>query len=325
MSAAAELGAGERRVHARARAHTDLPRAVLRFLHRHGAVRALDHAAEGGEVFHVGLGERHALLQGLRHSDDNNAVFVVEFHRAQKLSFKREALFALRAEVELVDGFIVDARLHQRGGHAVRVRRDVGVDKAARVGRNGDIERQGDFLRQLPQLLRKRAENFAAGGALGVHAALGRVVLVARVMVDGEIDARFEHLGVVREEAQRRKVDGNDRLIVKIVRHPVPLNIGGKMLGRLAVVENARMLSHRPQHGAQRRRAAEGVAVGAAVGEDEVLIVRAEVCRDFGNGHSCSSSVFSVSFSGFAGFTTCGSRSISRMCAPYSMESSAMN
>ena len=158
-----------------------------------------------------------------------------------------------------------------------------------------------------------------------MHTALLAEALVARVMVDGEVDARFEHLGVVREEAQRRKVDGDDCLIVKIVRDPILLNIGGKMLGRLAVVEDARVLSHRPQHGAQRRRAAEGVAVGTAVGEDEILIVRAEICRDFGNGHSCSSSVFSVSFSWFAGFTTRTSRSSSKMCAPYSMESSAIN
>ena len=84
-------------------------------------------------------------MQGLRHGDDDDAVLVVEFHRTQQLSLKRQALFALCAEVQLVGGFIVDARLHQRRGHAVRVRRDVGVNKAARVGRHGDIERQRDF------------------------------------------------------------------------------------------------------------------------------------------------------------------------------------
>lgn len=94
------------------------------------------------------------------------------------------------------------------------------------------------------------------------------------------------------------------RLIVKIVRDPILLDIGLEVLGRLAVIEDARGLAHLAQHGAQRRSAAERVAVRTAMGENEVLVVRAEVCRDFGNGHSCSSSVFSVSFSGFAGFTT---------------------
>ena len=158
-----------------------------------------------------------------------------------------------------------------------------------------------------------------------MHTALLAEALVARVMVDGEVDARFEHLGVVGEQAQRGEVDGDDRLIVKIVRDPILLDVLLEVLGRLAVIEDARGLAHLAQHGAQRRSAAERVAVRTAMGENEVLVVRAEVCRDFGNGHSCSSSVFSVSFSGFAGFTTRGSRSISKMCAPYSMESSAMN
>ena len=158
-----------------------------------------------------------------------------------------------------------------------------------------------------------------------MHTALFAEALVARVMVDGEVDARFEHLGIVGEQAQRGEVDGDDRLIVKIVRDPILLDVLLEVLGRLAVIEDARGLTHLAQHGAQRRSAAERVAVRTAMGENEVLVVRAEVCRDFGNGHSCSSSVFSVSFSGFAGFTTRGSRSISKMCAPYSMESSAMN
>lgn len=139
------------------------------------------------------------------------------------------------------------------------------------------------------------------------------------------IDARFEHLGIVGEQAQRGEVDGNDRLIVKIVRDPILLDIGLEVLGRLAVIEDARVLPiwRSMAHSAAAQPSV--VAVRTAVGENEVLVVRAEVCRDFGNGHSCSSSVFSVSFSGFAGFTTRGSRSISKMCAPYSMESSAMN
>ena len=158
-----------------------------------------------------------------------------------------------------------------------------------------------------------------------MHTALFAKALVAWVMVDGEVDARFEHLGVVGEQAQRGEVDGDDRLIVKIVRDPILLDIGLEVLGRLAVIEDARGLTHLAQHGAQRRSAAERVAVGAAVGQDQVAVMRAQKGGDLLDRHSSSPSSTICSFAGFAGFTTRTSRSISKMCAPYSMESSAMN
>ena len=325
MAAAAERGAGLRRVDARAGAHADLPRAVLRFLHGDGAVRALYHAAEGGNVVHVCLGERQPFNKAQRQRDDDHAPLVVKLHRAQQLRFKGKALFRLGAEVALVRSAVVDARLHQRRGDAVRIRRDVGVDEAARVRAHRDVERQRDGRRELTELERQLTEDLAAGGALGTHAALASEVFIARVMVKGKINPLLELLGVVGKQPERREIDGDDRFIAVVLRRPVGCDVVGVKARDLGVRQQRRPLTHLAQHGTQRSGAAEGVPVGTAVCEDEIIVMRAQISGDFPDRHSSSPSNTICSFAGFAGLTFVGSRSISRMCAPYSMESSAVN
>ena len=189
--------------------------------------------------------------------------------------------------MQLIRRFVVDARLHQRRRHAVRVGGDIGVDKAARIRRYRDIERQRDRRRQLAEPGGKLIDHLAAGCTLGMHAVVLSEALIARMVVDGEIDPGFELLGIVGEQIQRRKIDRDDRLIVEVVRHPKLLNIRREMLRGLAVVENARGLAHLTQNRAQRRGAADGIAVRTAVRQDQVVVVRAEKLRRFLNRHSC--------------------------------------
>ena len=325
MSAAAEGGAGLRCVDARAGAHADLPRAVLRLLHCDGAVRSLYHAAEGGDIVHVRLGERESFRKAQRQRDDDHAPLVVKLHRTQQLRLQRKPLLRFGAEVALVRRAVVDTRLHQRGGYAVRVRRHVGVDEAARVRTDRDVERQGDGGCELPQLDRDLIEDLATGGALGMDAALPPEALIARVVVDGEIDLIIERLRVIGKQPERRNVDGNDRFIAVVLRCPIGRDVIGIEARDLGVRQQRRRFAHLPQHGTQRRGAAERVAVGAAVGQDQVAVMRAQKGGDLLDRHSSSPSSTICSFAGFAGLTFVGSRSISKMCAPYSMESSAVN
>ena len=325
MSAAAEGGAGPRRVDARAGAHADLPRAVLRLLHCDGAVRSLYHAAEGGDIVHVRLGERESFRKAQRQRDDDHAPLVVKLHRTQQLRLQRKPLLRFGAEVALVRRAVVNTRLHQRGGYAVRVRRHVGVDEAARVRTDRDVERQGDGRCELSQLDRQFVENFAAGGTLRVDAAFLSEALIARMVVDGKIDPVLKALRVVGEQPQRREIDGDDRFIAVVLRRPIGRDVIGIEARDLGVRQQRRRFAHLPQHGAQRCGAAERVAVGAAVGQDQVAVMRAQKGGDLLDRHSSSPSSTICSFAGFAGLTFVGSRSISRMCAPYSMESSAVN
>ena len=159
-----------------------------------------------------------------------------------------------------------------------------------------------------------------------MHAALLSEVFIAGMVVDGQIDLVLQVFRVVGKQAQRCKVHGDYRVKAAVILGPQRVHIGRKDLGRLGVAQQKRALAQAAQHMTQRRRAAQRVSVGPLMGQDQIVVMLAEKVRDFRRREhqSLSSSTMSA-LAGLAGLTTFGSRSISRMCAPYSMESSATN
>ena len=146
-------------------------------------------------------------------------------------------------------------------------------------------------------------------------------------MVHRQPDAVKICLRSREKEAPGRDIHAHHKVRRKPLRGPELRHIYGVGLRHLRVAQQEGRPAQLPQGKAQRRRAAGGVAVRAAVGEDEEIVL---VPQQGGGGLGrqpahVSSSNMMCSLAGLAGFTTAGSRSISRMWAPCWMESSAMN
>ena len=146
-------------------------------------------------------------------------------------------------------------------------------------------------------------------------------------MIDGQLDAVRVGGRVVRQQVQRRDVGGHYVLRRKALRHPVGGGAGRIGGGDLGVIQQVRRLSHVPQGLTQRGGAADGVAVGPHVRQDQHVVHAPQGCRRLPRGqsvpaHSRSSGSTMSALAGLAGFTWLRR---SRMCAPWAMESSMMN
>ena len=128
------------------------------------------------------------------------------------------------------------------------------------------------------------------------------------------------------EQAPRRDIHRHHKFRRIPRRGPVRLQIAPVGRCDVRVVQHIGCLPDLTQHGAQPRRAAGGISVRAAVGQNQDVIMLPQQSGGFGYvaAHLPSSNMISA-LAGFAGLTTLGSRSISRIWAPCSMESSATN
>ena len=250
-----------------------------------------------------------------------------ELHTPQQGALQGDAAAAFGAEVALVDAEIVDARLQQGRRHPVGVGGGVGVDKAARVRGNGHVQGQSHLRRHLPQLPADLVYDLPAGRPGGVHTLVGPKALKGGVVVHRQINAVKIRLCGREKEAPGRDVHAHHKRRREPLRGPQLRRVYGVGLRHLRVAQQEGRLAQPPQGEAQGRRTAGGVAVRAAVGEDEELVlVPQQGCGGLRRqlAHVSSSNTM-LSLAGLAGFTTSGSRSISRIWAPCWMESSAMN
>ena len=102
-------------------------------------------------------------------------------------------------------------------------------------------------------------------------------------MVNGEGDLipQRKLLRVEAQKAQRRDVHGKDRRVFRARIRDEPLCKRSEFRRKLPVFEHPRIFSERAQPEAQPRRAAERVAVRAAMGQDDIVVMRAQRLRHF--------------------------------------------
>ena len=145
-------------------------------------------------------------------------------------------------------------------------------------------------------------------------------------MVDGQLDAAGVRSRVVRQQVQRRDVGGDDMRRRKVLRRPVGRGVRCIGVGDLRVIQQVRRLAHVPQRLTQRGGRADGVAVGAHVGQQQHVVHLPQPCRRLlyrqVPAHSRSSGSTMSALAGLAGFTWFRR---SRICAPWAMESSIKN
>ena len=266
------------------------------------------------------------LPQGQGDGHDHHPVAVVQLHVRHHAGLHGQPRLALGAEQHLIHRANVDACFQQLRRDAVGVRRGVGVDEAARVGGNGHIQQQGDGGRYRRQLPDDAVNDLAAGGGIRVQARLRCEKLLRAVVVDGQLNAAGISGGVVRQQVQRRDVGGHDVLRHEALRCPVGLGVGGVGVGDLRVIEEIRGFAHIPQSLTQRGGRADGVAVGAHMGQQQHVVhlpqPRRRLLHRQAPVHSLSSGSTMSALAGLAGLTWFRR---SRICAPWAMESSMKN
>ena len=203
----------------------------------------------------------------------------------------------------------------------------VAIDKAAAVGGHGHIQGRGDVAGDGAQQAEDVIHQLATGGPARVQTGALGEELLGGVVVNGQVHPGEIFLGVVGEQPPGGDVHRHHRVRGKAVFGQKPLKIGGEQGGGLGVWQDEGPLAQLAQGAAQGSGAAHRVPVGAEMGQDEIAVVAAEKVGGGLNGdrraHGIhSSSRWMCSLAGLAGLTTLGSRSMSRMWAPWSMESS---
>ena len=230
--------------------------------------------------------------------------------------------------MEFVQGKGVHTGLHQLGHNTVGVSRGIAVLETAGIGGDGHIEGNGFLLGDRSPLADDVVNQFAAGRPPGVQTGLGGEKLLRGMVVDGQIDAPLQPgLTGVGEETDGGNVHA-DHLLGRIaLRGQQALQIGGKKVGGPGLGTDIGGLAQAAKGAAQGGGAANSIAVGTAVGQDEELIPALEPGGGLfkGNGFHSSSSSTMWALAGLAGLTTVSSRSRERMWAPWSMESSSTN
>ena len=160
----------------------------------------------------------------------------MEVHVGHDEGLQAETLVALGAEVALVGGLIVNARLHEGGGYPVGGGRGVAVHEAAGVGGHGHIEGQGRLQPKLAQLPHHVVHQLAAGSPGRVHAAFFGKALVGGVVVKGKVDAPLQpSLPPGGEQSPPGDVHRHHHVRLRLVGGQIGLQIGGKQVGGVLV------------------------------------------------------------------------------------------
>ena len=99
-------------------------------------------------------------------------------------------------------------------------------------------------------------------------------------MVDGQVNALPVGQGAVRQQAQRGDVHADHRVRDKPLRRSEPVQIACQQGGGVLIEQSIGGLAQLLQPAAQSSGAADGVAVGALVGQDQVVVMGAQKrCR----------------------------------------------
>ncbi len=250
-----------------------------------------------------------------------------KLHPPQQRSLQGNALAALGTEMAFIDGKIVDACLQQRGCHPMGVGGGIGVDKAACVRGHGYIQGQGHRRCDLPQLPTDLIDDLPAGGPGGVHTLAGPEALKGGMVVDCQADLADVRLRRWEKEASGGNVHGYDEFRLEACPGPAGSGVNGIGLGDIRIFQQESGFAQLPQGEAEPHGTADGIAVRTAMGQDQDLVLLPQQGGGLlgCHGHHSSSSKLIWALAGLAGLTTSGLRSISRIWAPCSIESSAMN
>ena len=263
-------------------------------LHRAGAQLPQGHTAVGplhlrrqsAELLNIGVGGVQLLPQGQGDLHHHHPPGVEALHTRHHPGLHGQTHGALGAEQCLVDGGHVDAAVHQLCGNAVAAGGGVGVDEATGVRGDGHIQRQSHLRRQGRQLPEDIVHDLAAGGAVRLQTRLTGEKLLRGVVVDGQSNAVLIGPGVLRQQRQRRNVHGDHIRRCKIRLRQIGGGIGGVGGRQLRVGQQIRRFAQRPQAAAQGGSGADGVAVGADMGEDQHLIHNRQPDGGFRSGHN---------------------------------------
>ena len=171
------------------------------------------------------------------------------------------------------------------------VRGGVGELEAAGVGRSADIDALRDLARQTAAKRRQHIiQHLGARACVRTDEVLLAESVVRAVVVDDQIDSALVLLRRVGKQLFLRDVGRNNIRRVKSFRWITRCNHRCVALRDFRIFQNIRPLADLAQTPAQRTGAAGRVAVRAAVGQDENIVMRLQCGSRFCNAHDHSSS-----------------------------------
>ena len=207
---------------------------------------------------------------------------------------------------------------HRR--YRMRMRGRIRELEAAGIGRDADINALRDLARQSASERRQHiVQHLRASARIRTDEVFRAEAFVRAVVVDDQIHPALILLRRIGEQLFLCNIGRNDILRVEIIRRITVSNHWRIASCDLRILQNIRPLADLAQTAAQSAGAACGIAVRAAVGQDENIVMRLQSGSRFSNVNDHSSSS-PPSFPSF--FSSC---SISEMCAPRVIDSSSSN
>ena len=280
MTAAAELRTERRCVDSVVGTHRDLEHAAFFFAHGDAHLHAFDPARDVRQPFHLIVARSQRLAHGEGGVDDRDLSAGVKLHGLVDHALHLDLGAGFDHKVDVVDRLPVAER-HHRSRDMVRLRRGVGVYKAAGVGRDAGVDAAGDVFVELHiQQLQQLPDDLGGCRRGAIHIAVLRFNRVGAVVVDTQIDMIDALHHAVAQQLPRRNIDADNISGNKILFLIMLCQIGE--FGRqLAVDGNVRPLTELAQRQRQRVAAAEAVAVGIGVGQDLEIVMLFEQRSDF--------------------------------------------
>ena len=315
MTAAADLLADSSRVHLLGGADGNANRAVRLLGQRDADLYALNLTRKRcNRVQIVHIRACMVDIPAPEHSNRDRAV-LVELHRIKynALHLKTRTRFGLKQHA--VDLTAVDTGSQAGRRYRMRMRGRIRELKAARIGRNTDINALCNVGRELNTERRQHiVQHLGTAACIRPDEVFFAETVVRAVMVNDQIDLALVRLGRVRKQLLLSDIGRNyirrNEILRRIIRHDQRRISPGD----LRIFQNICALANLLQTAAECTGTACRVAVRSAVSQDENVVrcLQRSSSASNVNDHSASSSPSLPSF-----FSSC---STSEMCAPWVMD-----
>ena len=231
-------------------------------------------AGEIGDVVHIVLGDADFLLHAPGDHGEGHRPLLHQLHMLHDPALDAESAQGVGLEqllVQFVEPGPGSGALGRRGEGVLR---GVGEPEAAGIRGEAHIHRLGKAgIHGNPHALQNVPHQLGAGGAVGIHSLPGGEGGGAAVVVDAQRRPIQKGQKAIRQHSRGGHIHGDQG--VPLLRFRLgeafvePLEPGGDF----GVGEDMAGFAQAPQPQAQCRRAAQGVPVGTAVGQQQVMVM----------------------------------------------------
>ena len=280
VAAAAELGGDPGGVVAGDGADGELGLTGGGFPQGRGHPNSRHRPGEIGDVVHIVLGDPDFLLHLPGNHGEGQGAVLQQLHMLHDPALNPQTPQGIGLEQLLVQLIEPCSRPGALGRRGEGVLRGVGEPEAARVRGKPHVHRLGKpFLHGYSQDFQNIPHQLRAGGAVRVHDLPGGEGGGGSVVVDAKLHPIQQRREGIGQHSRGGHVHGDGNVPLLRFLPGQPLMEEGEPGGDLRVLENMAGFAQAPQPQAQRGGAAQGVPVGTAVGQQQVMVMAGEKFR----------------------------------------------